>query len=100
MPWTSRLEEYLTRDLTGARRVAEFDFTPLERPNPKDEIGLLIQQVTAGLISVNEARAIRGLPGVGAAGDALREPANTVPGPLTSDAVDPDAVAAGAGSDG
>lgn len=100
MPWTSRVEEYLTRELSGARRVAEFDFTPLERPNPKDEVGLLIQQVNAGLISVNEARATRGLPGVGDAGDALRQPANTVPGPVTSDAVDPDAVAAGAGADG
>lgn len=100
MPWTARLEEYLTRDLSGARRVAEFDFTPLERPNPKDEVGLLIQQVNAGLISVNEARAVRGLPGVGDVGDILRQPANTVPGPVTSDAVDPDAVAVGAGSDG
>jgi HK97 family phage portal protein len=100
MPWTARLEEYLSRELTGARRVAEFDFTPLERPNPKDEVGLLIQQVNAGLISVNEARTIRGLPGVGVAGDALRNPTNTVPGPVTTDAVDPDAVATGAGSDG
>lgn len=99
MPWTSRVEEYLTRELSGARRVAEFDFTPLERPSPKDEVGLLIQQVNAGLISVNEARATRGLPGV-VGGDALREPTNTVPGPVTSDAVDPDAVAVGAGSDG
>lgn len=102
MPWTARLEEYLTRDLSGARRVAEFDFTPLERPSPKDEVGLLIQQVNAGLISVNEARTVRGLPGVGAAGDILRNPTNTAPGPATSDtdAVDPEAVAVGAGSDG
>jgi len=100
MPWTARFEEYLTRDLSGARRVAEFDFTPLERPNPKDEVALLIAQVNAGLMSVNEARAVRGLPGVGDVGDILRQPANTVPGPVTSDAVDPDAVAAGAGSDG
>lgn len=99
MPWTSRFEEYLTRELSGARRVAEFDFTPLERPNPKDEIGLLIQQVNAGLISVNEARTIRGLPGV-TGGDVLRNPTNTVPGPVTSDAADPEAVAVGAGSDG
>lgn len=99
MPWTARLEEYLTRDLSGARRVAEFDFTPLERPNPKDEVALLIQQVNAGLISVNEARAVRGLPGV-AGGEALREPTNTVPGPVTTDAANPDAVAAMEGSDG
>lgn len=100
MPWTARLEEYLTRELSGPRKVAEFDFTPLERPNPKDEVALLIQQVNAGLISVNEARTQRGLPGVGAAGDVLRNPTNTVPGPVTSDAVDPEAVAVGAGSDG
>jgi HK97 family phage portal protein len=102
MPWTSRLEEYLTRDLSGARRVAEFDFQPLERPSPKDEIGLLIQQVNAGLISVNEARAVRGLPGVGDSGDVLRNPTNTTPGPAATDegAVDPEAVAIGAGSDG
>lgn len=99
MPWTSRFEEYLTRDLSGTRRIAEFDFTPLERPSPKDEIGLLIAQVNAGLISPNEARAARGLPGVDG-GNALRIPAQAVPGPLTSDAADPDAVAAGAGADG
>jgi len=99
MPWTARLEEYLTRELSGARRVAEFDFNPLERPNPKDEVALLIQQVNAGLISVNEARTMRGLPGV-VGGDVLRNPTNKVPGPVTTDAVDPEAVAVGAGSDG
>lgn len=99
-PWTVRLEQYLTRDLSGARRVAEFDFTNLERPSPKDEVGLLIQQVNAGLMTVNEARAVRGLSNVGAAGDVLREPANTLPGPVAGDNFDPEAIAAQKGSDG
>lgn len=100
MPWTVRLEQRLTRDLSGARKTAEFDFSILERPSPKDEVALLAQQIAAGFMSVNEARAVRGLPGVGALGDVLRNPANTIPGPITTDVIDPDAVAIGAGSDG
>lgn len=100
MPWTVRLEQRLTRDLNGARRTAEFDFANLERPSPKDEVGLIVAQVSAGLMSVNEGRAIRGLPGVGPAGDVLRNPANTLPGASTEDAADPEAIAAGKGSDG
>lgn len=72
MPWTIRLEQRLTLLLTG-RRVVEFDFTGLERPSPVDEINLLIQQVDAGLMTVNEARRIRHLPPVDG-GDDLRDP--------------------------
>lgn len=75
-PWAKRLEERLSRLLPNPRFV-EFDFAGLERPNPEVEIGLLIQQVQAGLLTVNEARAIRNLP-------PLPEPAPQVESDSTS----------------
>lgn len=60
-PWCNRIEQRLSRLLRGQAFV-EFDLTGLERGNPEGEIGLLIQQVQAGLLTVNEARAIRNLP--------------------------------------
>lgn len=62
-PWAMRFEEAVTPLLGGARFV-EFDFSGLERPDPATEIGLLIQQVDAGLLTLNEARKIRNLPPV------------------------------------
>ena len=69
-PWTNRIEQRLSRLLPSPRFV-EFDFAGLERPNPEQEISLLIKQVQAGLITVNEARKIRNLPPVDG-GDELR----------------------------
>ena len=60
-PWTKRIEERLSRLLPSPRFV-EFDFAALERPAPQVEIDLLIKQVEAGLLTVDEARAIRNLP--------------------------------------
>lgn len=60
-PWANRFEQRASR-LLARPRWAEFDFHGLERPAPDVEIGLLIQQVQAGLLSVDEARAIRNLP--------------------------------------
>lgn len=60
-PWANRFEQRASR-LLARPRWAEFDFHGLERPAPDVEIGLLIQQVQAGLLTVNEARAIRNLP--------------------------------------
>lgn len=65
-PWAKRIEERLSRLLPSPRFV-EFDFAGLERPSPDVEIGLLIQQVQAGLLTVDEARAIRNLPPIGVA---------------------------------
>lgn len=60
-PWCNRIEQRLSRLLRGQAFV-EFDLTGLERGNPEGEIGLLIDQVNAGLLTVNEARAVRNLP--------------------------------------
>lgn len=60
-PWAKRVEERLSR-LLPAPRFVEFDFAGLERGSPEQEIDLLIKQVAAGLLTVDEARAIRNLP--------------------------------------
>jgi HK97 family phage portal protein len=60
-PWTARIEQRLSRLLPNPRFV-EFDFAGLERPTPEQEIDLLIKQVEAGLLTLDEARAIRNLP--------------------------------------
>jgi hypothetical protein len=65
-----RFEQRLSR-LLARPRFAEFDFAGLERPTPEDEIKLLIEQVKAGLLTVNEARKIRNLPPIDG-GDVLR----------------------------
>jgi hypothetical protein len=70
------MEQRLSRLLggggpAGPRRFAEFDFAGLERPTPEEEIRLLIEQVKAGLLTVNEARHIRNLPPIDG-GDVLR----------------------------
>lgn len=60
-PWTGRIEQALSR-LLPMPRFVEFDYAGLERPTPEQEIDLLIKQVQAGLLTVNEARHIRNLP--------------------------------------
>lgn len=62
-PWTRRVEQRVNRLLPEARKL-EFDFTALERPTPEQEIELLIKQVDGGLLTLNEARAVRNLPPV------------------------------------
>jgi HK97 family phage portal protein len=59
--WTSRIEQRLSR-LLPAPRWVEFDFVGLERPTPEQEIQLLIAQVQAGILTVDEARRVRNLP--------------------------------------
>lgn len=77
-PWAIRLEQRLSRLLPKPRFV-EFDFAGLERPTPEQEITLLIQQVDAGLITVDEARHIRNMDPLPAAAapepDEPEEPA-------------------------
>jgi len=60
-PWAARFEQRASR-LLARPRWCEFDFAGLERPSPDKEIELLIAQVAAGLLTLNEARAIRNLP--------------------------------------
>jgi HK97 family phage portal protein len=59
--WASRFEQRASRLLANPRWT-EFDFAGLERPNFAVEVELLIKQVQAGLLTLNEARAIRNLP--------------------------------------
>jgi len=59
--WTSRIEQRLARLLAG-KRFAEFDYSGYLKPSPEQEIALLIQQVDSGLLTPNEARAIRNMP--------------------------------------
>jgi len=64
-PWTSLIEQRLSRLVPGDR-IARFDFSRLERPNPEVEIPLIIQQVQARLLTPDEGRAMLGrapLPG-------------------------------------
>jgi HK97 family phage portal protein len=70
LPWTQRVEQRLSRLLPDKRWV-EFDFAELERPTPETEIGLLISQVNAGLLTLNEARHRQNLPPV-PGGDVIR----------------------------
>ncbi len=59
--WTNRIESSVSA-LLPADQFAEFDYAGLLRGTPIEEIGLLVQQVHAGLLSADEARAIRNLP--------------------------------------
>lgn len=78
-PWSNRVEQRLSR-LVPRGQFVEFDFAGLERANPVDEIRLLIEQVRGGLLTVNEARAIRNLEPA-ADGDGLQEPQGTATAP-------------------
>lgn len=74
-PWAARIEQRVSRLMAGNRRL-EFDFAGLERPTPEQEIDLLIKQVQGGLMTVNEARAVRNMAPLDG-GDALQP---TAPG--------------------
>jgi HK97 family phage portal protein len=72
IPWTSRIEQRFSR-LLPDNLEAEFDFTSLIRPSAEDEIKLLIAQVQAGILTVDEARAIRNMPALPAPQQAPQE---------------------------
>jgi len=59
--WTTRLEQRLSM-LLPPSDFCEFDYSGLMQPSPEQEIDLLIRQVEAGLLTKDEARAIRNLP--------------------------------------
>jgi len=79
-PWAVRFEQRLSRLLPNPRFV-EFDFAGLERPTPEQEIDLLIKQVEAGLLTLDEARAIRNLPPLTAEQRAGMAPPKPAPDP-------------------
>jgi HK97 family phage portal protein len=60
-PWASRVEQRASRLLAKPRWV-EFDFSGLERPSPKDEVALIISEIDAGLLTLDEGRALRNRP--------------------------------------
>jgi HK97 family phage portal protein len=74
MPWTSRVEQRLSNLLTRPT-MCEFDYVGLLQPAPEVEIPLLIQQVEAGLLTLEEARRIRNLPPLPAGAAAPTAPA-------------------------
>lgn len=82
-PWTTRIQERLSRLLTGGKKC-EFDYSAFVQPDPETEISLLIQQVDAGLLTVNEARKIRNLPPL-PGGDEPRDTEDDEPRTETED---------------
>lgn len=66
MPWTSRIEQRLTRLLPN-KNLCEYDFAGLLQGSAQEELDMLIRQVEVGLLTLNEARAIRNLPPLPAA---------------------------------
>jgi HK97 family phage portal protein len=61
MSYTSRLEESLVRFLPDGQ-FCEFDYKGLLQGSPAQEIDTLVKQTDAGLLTVNEARAVLNLP--------------------------------------
>ncbi len=80
MSWTSRLEQRLSR-LLSRPTIAEFDYSGLLQPAPEVEIPLLLSQVAAEVLTVDEFRRIRNMPPLPAgspdlaAGDGAGAPA-------------------------
>jgi HK97 family phage portal protein len=56
-PWTSNIEDQLSA-LLPRGQVAQFDYHDMLSPDPEAQVGLLIQQVDAGLLTPNEARQV------------------------------------------
>lgn len=78
MAFTSRIEEPLS-DLLPEGQWAEFSYHGLLQGTPKQEIELLIQQVGAGLLTKDEARAILNLPPLPEGASTETPPTNTPP---------------------
>lgn len=61
MAWTSRIEQRLSRLLPN-KQFCEFDYAGLLQGSAQEELDMLIRQVEVGLLTVDEARAVRNLP--------------------------------------
>lgn len=66
MPWTSRIEQRLSRLLPN-KQLVEYDYAGLLQGAPQEELAMLIDQVNAGILTKDEARRIRNLPPLPAA---------------------------------
>lgn len=73
--WTTRIEQRLSM-LLPPQQFCEFDYSKFLKPSPEEEIRLLIEQVNAKLLTVNEARAKRNY---GPYPTETGEPANVPP---------------------
>lgn len=58
--WTTRIEQRLSM-LLPAKQFCEFDYSKFLKPSPEDEIALLIEQVNAKILTIDEARAKRNM---------------------------------------
>lgn len=65
MPWTSRIEQRLSRLLVN-KQLCEYDYAGLLQGSAQEELQMLIDQVAAGILTVDEARRIRNLEPLGA----------------------------------
>ncbi len=72
MPWTSRIEQRLSRLLPN-KQLCEYDYAGLLQGSAQEELDMLIKQVDARIITVDEARRVRNLPPL-PAGDAAAPP--------------------------
>lgn len=72
--WTKLVEESLSR-LVATSRFVEFDYAGFLKPSPEEEIRLLLEQIKAGMITVNEARKIRNMDPIDG-GDDLKAAAS------------------------
>lgn len=61
MAWTSRFEQRLSLLLSNPRHV-EFVYAGLLQGTPAEEVALQVQLIDAGIMTVDEVRAIRNLP--------------------------------------
>lgn len=77
LPWTQRVEQRLSR-LLPPHRSARFDYFELERPTPETEVALIVQELQAGILTLDEARAARN-----------RAPLAAVPAPVEESAAEP-----------
>jgi HK97 family phage portal protein len=73
MPLTSRIEEAVSPLLSPSTKFVEFDYKGLLQGTPTDEVKLILEQLTAGILSEEECREFLGL-GPKDPGDTFREP--------------------------
>jgi HK97 family phage portal protein len=66
--WAQRVEQRGSR-LLAQPRWCEFDFAALERPNFETNVGLVLQQIAAGLISAEYGRKLLNIPASAAPAD-------------------------------
>lgn len=64
MPWTSRVEQRLSR-LLVSRQTCEYDYAGLLQGSAQEEIQMLIDQIAAGILTADEARRVRNLEPLG-----------------------------------